>query len=105
MSEALIIVGGHMTVDEVRKNMESFANTAELFIAWIPGDVGQRARQILNVMKVLFVQEWFVQLITYLMNTFLNNETPNSDELAVALKFYAERVGVVGQAPVVFEKN
>src|SRR5688572_8380326 len=94
-------VVGDVTPDDVKKHLVMFVAVIQTVINWIPGEVGVKVKRVGELLVGIATQEWFVGLITYLLNTFQDKPITEAD-LGKALAHYGKEVEE-GKRPVNFD--
>jgi hypothetical protein len=84
--------------DKVKASIQMFLLMAQGIVAFLPGDRGQTIKDILKLASGLVAQNWFSELIAYLLNTFSTSK-PTLEQLAEALRYFADKVQADGIAP------
>jgi hypothetical protein len=91
-----------VTQEEVRRQLTMFVAVLQTVVAWIPGEVGVGVKKVATLLVGLSTQDWFVGLVTYLLNTF-GDKPVTQDQLSDALSHFAKSVKSSEELPVKFD--
>ncbi len=86
----------------IKPHLELFMKIANGVASMLPGAVGTTVRSVLSLLSSVITEDWFLELVCYLLNSFAKKEV-TTQELSDALKHYATQIKVVGaQPPLVY---
>lgn len=86
------------TPQQLKLTLSIFATLSEGMVSLLPSNTNKDMKNILSTLSRALVEDWFVELLTFTLNTFESGQ-PNRGQLAKALHYFAERVELIGLAP------
>lgn len=96
-------VVGVVTPDDVKVHLLMFTGLLQSVLNWLPAtDSMAKVKKVGELLIAISSQEWFIGLITYLLNTF-HNEPVTQENLGKCLAFYGKKVEEGAEKPVKFD--
>jgi hypothetical protein len=94
-------VVGAVAKDDLKKYLLLAVSTFNGIAAFIPGDAGKTLKQISVIFGQVASQDWFIDLLYFLLNTF-QNTTPTHEQLAQAVSHFTDKLKEHGTAPKIY---
>lgn len=79
-----------------------FSAVVNTFLLLLPGETKKTIKDLLDIITGLLQKDWFVELLSYLLNTFKDGR-PTRKQLSDALEYFANKIRLSEEAPRIFE--